>query len=140
MRVTQSSGENVATATYLGIHAQPSSSPYVATAACEAQRRLISKVFVIDKVAAAFSGRPPLLSRKYMLTPLPLDLSDETLLADSATIAREVAALDANGWNRTGECHQATMIRARRILMTVKDEILEVALGDPIYTSTEALL
>lgn len=74
-------------ATYLGIHAQPSSSPYTATAACEAQRRLISKVFVIDKVAASFSGRPPLLSRKYMLTPLPLDLSDETLLADSATLA-----------------------------------------------------
>lgn len=32
------------------------------------------------------------------------------------------------------------MIRARRMLMTVKDEIMEAALGDPIYTSAEALL
>lgn len=75
-----------------------------------------------------------------MITPLPLDLSDETLLADAATMAREVGALDANGWNCKGECHSATIVRGRRMLMMVKDEILEVALGNPIYTSTEALL
>lgn len=100
----------------------------------------MSQVFVIDKVAAAFSGRPPLLSSKYMVTPLPLDLSDEALMADADTLAKEYQALDENGWNKRNECCSATIVRARRLLMTVKDKIMEMALGCPMSTSTEALL
>lgn len=134
------SGENIATATYLGIHAIPYDANYVASASSEAQRRLVSQVFVIDKVAAAFSGRPPLLSRKYMTTPLPLDLSDEALMADADTLAREVEALDENGWSQRNDCHSATIVRARRLLMTVKDKIMEMALGSSTSATTEALL
>lgn len=134
------SGENIATATYLGIHAIQFDAGYVPTASSEAQRRLVSQVFVIDKVAAAFSGRPPLLSSRYMLTPLPLDLSDEALMADANTLAKEVQALDENGWNRKNDCHSATIVRARRLLMTVKDRIMEMALGSPAEASTDTLL
>lgn len=134
------SGENIAIATYLGIHAIPHDAGYVPTASSEAQRRLVSQVFVIDKVAAAFSGRPPLLSRKYMVTPLPLDLSDEALMADADTLAKEARALDENGWNQKNECHSATIVRARRLLMTVKDKIMEMALGSANSASAEVLL
>lgn len=134
------SGENISTATYLGIHAIPHDPSYVPNASSEAQRRLISQVFVVDKVAAAFSGRPPLLSSRYMLTPLPLDLSDEALMADADTLAKEVQALDENGWNQKNDCHSATIVRARRLLMTVKDKIMEMALGSPISASTDTLL
>lgn len=134
------SGENIATATYLGIHAIPYDPAYAPNASSEAQRRLIAQVFVIDKVAAAFSGRPPLLSSRYMLTPLPLDLSDEALMSDADTLASEVQALDENGWNRKGDCHSATIVRARRLLMTVKDKIMEMALGSPMSASTDTLL
>lgn len=134
------SGENIAAATYLGIHAIPSDPAYVPSASSEAQRRLISQVFVVDKVAAAFSGRPPLLSSRYMLTPLPLDLSDEVLMSDAGTLAKEVHALDEHGWNQKDDCHSATILRARRLLMTVKDKVMEMALGSPMSASTETLL
>lgn len=133
-------GENVALLTYLGLHALHDDKPYIPTAAKEVRRRLVAQVFVIDKVAASFSGRPPLLSRKYMLTPLPLDVSDEVLMSDSETIATAVEALDHNGWNRKGECSSTTIVRARAKLARVKDEVMEVALGNPEYTSINALL
>lgn len=133
-------GQQIALATYLGMHAIPQDSSYVPTMSSEARRRLASQIFVIDKVAASFSGRPPLLSRKYMLTPLPLDLSDEVLLSCPETIASAVEALDEKGWNQDGKLYSATMVRARRMLASVKDEVMEVSLGNPKYTSTEALL
>lgn len=141
-------GEVVATVTYLGYHAlgqgeeQESDRELTTTTtvAAQARRRLVSQIFVIDKVAASFSGRPPLLGRKYMLTPLPLDLSDEALLAGGETLARAVAALDERGWNTEGKFFSTTIVRARRLLAVVKDEIMELALGNPIYASTEALL
>lgn len=140
-------GQNVALVTYLGLHALQDGGgdtnkpgPYVPTAAEEVRRRLVSQVFVIDKVASSFSGRPPLLSRKYMLTPLPLDLGDELLLSDPEAIAAAVGALDENGWNREGRRYSTTIVRARAKLARVKDEVMEVALGSPAYTSIDALL
>lgn len=133
-------GENIALLTYLGLHALQDDKPYVPTAAKEVRRRLVSQLFVIDKVAASFSGRPPLLSRKYMLTPLPLDLCDEVLMSDPEAIAGAVEALDENGWNREGECYSTTIVRARAKLARVKDEVMEVALGSSAYTSIDALL
>lgn len=147
-------GEVVAMVTYLGYHAlgqqgeepdhaqaqeQPTTTT-TTTVEAQARWRLVSQIFVVDKVAASFSGRPPLLGRKYMLTPLPLDLSDEALLAGGETLARAVAALDERGWNTEGRFLSTTIVRARRLLAVVKDEIMELALGNPIYASTDALL
>lgn len=133
-------GENVALVTYLGLHALQNDEPYIPTAAKEVRRRLISQIFVIDKVSASFSGRPPLLSRKYMLTPLPLDLRDEVLMSDPETIAKAVSELDENGWNREGDILSTTIVRARTKLARVKDEVMEVALGNSVYTTLDALL
>lgn len=133
-------GENIALVTYLGLHTLNDDKPYVPTAAKEVRRRLFSQLFIIDKVAASFSGRPPLLSRKYTLTPLPLDLSDEVLMSDPETIAKAVEELNEDGWNRKGERYASTIVRARRKLARVKDEVMEVALGNPAYTSIDALL
>lgn len=131
-------GEVVATATYLGLHALAHDNEL--TVAAQARRRLVSQIFVIDKVAASFSGRPPLLSRKYMLTSPPLDLSDEVLLAGGDALARAAQALDEKGWNREGRFYSTTIVRARRLLASVMDEIMELALGNPVYASIEALL
>ncbi|KAF3764189.1 hypothetical protein M406DRAFT_330540 [Cryphonectria parasitica EP155] len=133
-------GEVVATATYLGLHAMPHDSTYMPTASSEARRRLISQIFVVDKVGASFCGRPPLMSRKYLLTPLPLDMSDEVLLSSPEEIAREVQRLDEQGWNRNGDHYSTTIMRARRLLMTVKEEVMELAMGPPMSASIEALL
>lgn len=135
-------GDIIATVTYLGLHAIPhDDETYVPTVSSEARRRLVSQIFLIDKVAASFSGRPPLLSRKYMLTPPPLELSDEALLEGGDTLTREVEQLDARGWGHEGKTYYSTtIVRARRMLAVVKDEIMELALGHPIYASVEALM
>lgn len=133
-------GEVVARATYLGLHAMATHGEEDLTAASQAKRRLISQIFVVDKVAASFSGRPPLLSRKYMVTSLPLDLSDEVLLAGGEIVTKAAQALDDRGWNQEGKFYPTTIVRARRLRAAITDEIMEFALVEPTYSSTEALL
>lgn len=132
--------EAVATATYMGLHAMPQDNSNVPDASTESRRRIVAQVFIVDKACASFNGRPPLLSRKYLLTPPPLDLSDDVLSCDHETIMKEVSKLDERGWNREGKLYPVTIVRARRALMVVKDEILELALGHPAVVSIEALL
>ncbi|KAK7420576.1 hypothetical protein QQZ08_010335 [Neonectria magnoliae] len=123
--------ETVALVTFLGLHAESETKPYRPTLVSENRRRLFSHVFNIDKVMVSFTGRPPLLSRRYVSTPLPLDLPDEVLLADDeAVITRAVQALDDQGWNTEGRLHSATLLRARVMIAFIREELLEVALSN----------
>lgn len=101
---------------------------------------MASRVFTIDKVMVSFTGRPPLLGRRYFSTPLPLDIRDEDLLADQETLTRAVQALDEHGWNRNGELHSATLTRARVQIAVIKDEMLEIALENSSKVSINSLL
>ncbi|KAJ4273442.1 hypothetical protein NW764_011987 [Fusarium oxysporum] len=80
----------------------------------ESKHRLAACIFTINKVMVSFTGRPPLIGRRYFSTPLPLDIRDEDLLADQATISRV----------------QITVI---------KDELLEFALKDSSKATLESL-
>lgn len=133
-------GELIGLTTYLGLHAITSDSTYIPTASSEAQRILMANVFKIDKVTASFCGRPPLLSRRYVRTPLPLDLSDDILLSDAGTIAKATFSLDENGWNTDGRIHSTTILRARALLAEIKGTILEISLSLPGSSSVEDLL
>ncbi|KAJ0349059.1 hypothetical protein COL154_013665 [Colletotrichum chrysophilum] len=114
-------------------------SVYKPTLASEIKRRLVYKIFVIDKVVSSITGRPPLLSRRYMLTPPPLDLKDDYLVADEETLTRAVASLDSNGYNTDGAAYSITFWRARAQLMIIRDEIFEISLGVEGATSAETL-
>ncbi|TDZ20707.1 Fusarisetin A cluster transcription factor fsa6 [Colletotrichum orbiculare MAFF 240422] len=132
-------GEAISLMTFLGLHAEPQKGPYKPTLASEIRRRVLYKIFVIDKVVSSITGRPPMLSRRYMLTPPPLDLKDDYLLADEETLARGVAALDDKGYNTDGAIHSITFWRARSQLMIIRDEIFETSLGNAANTSLETL-
>ncbi|KAF9869959.1 fungal specific transcription factor [Colletotrichum karsti] len=133
-------GEAVSLMTFLGLNVEPSkATTYKPTLASEIRRRLLYKIFVIDKVVASITGRPPLLSRRYMQTPPPLDLRDDYLLADEAALARAVASLDANGYNTDGAAYSITFWRARVQLMIIRDEIFEISLGTVGGVSTGTL-
>src|SRR6478735_2552796 len=97
--------------TFLGLHVGSENADYVPSLRLESKRRLAARIFTIDKVMVSFTGRPPLIGRRYFSTPLPLDIRDEDLLADQATISRARKTLDEDGWNRDGEMHSATLIR-----------------------------
>ncbi|KAM5357821.1 hypothetical protein ACJZ2D_015882 [Fusarium nematophilum] len=116
--------------TFLGLHVGSDKADYVPSLCSENKRRLSSRIFTIDKVMVSFTGRPPLLGRRYFSTPLPLDIRDEDLLGDKETLDRAVRDLDEYGWNRNGELHSATLTRARVQIAIIRDELLEIALGN----------
>jgi Fungal specific transcription factor domain len=130
----------VALVTFLGLHAQSNSASYTPTASSECKRRLFCQIFTVDKVVASFTGRPPLISGRYASTPLPLDLRDDVLLRDAASIKRAVDGLDANGWNTNsdGVLCSATIVRAEYSLACIRDEIFGIALGHQ-HTSVKTI-
>lgn len=120
------------------MHDTPAPSPstaYVPSLCSEYRRRVFTQVFNSDKFSVSFTGRPPLLSRRYCSTPAPLDLSDADLLADRATRMRAVAGLDADGWSTTGRVCSATLLRASLKTELILEELLEVALSNAPVTA-----
>jgi hypothetical protein len=97
-------------------------------------------VFSTDKTIAAFTGRPPGLSHRYNQCPLPLDLTDEVLLAPKEERDRAIAMLDSNGWNQVGEVTVATSTRAVMIHALILSEILELSLGPDCNYTNEHLM
>ncbi|KAL7796084.1 hypothetical protein V8C37DRAFT_373083 [Trichoderma ceciliae] len=134
-----SHGAAVSMMTFLGLHALEKEIPYTPTLCSENNRRLVAQIFNGDKFSVAFSGRPPLLNRQYCSTPLPLDLSDEDLIADEATLNKAVQELDERGWNTRGKIYPVTLIRARRMFAAILEEVIEVALGCRVCITLDEL-
>jgi len=70
---------------------------------------------------------------------LPLDLSDEVLLASKEERLHAVSLLDPDGWNTTGELTAATWSRAVMIRSLILSEILEISLGSEQQYSIERI-
>ncbi|KAL7919118.1 N-terminal binuclear Zn cluster-containing/DNA binding domain-containing protein [Trichoderma austrokoningii] len=132
--------ESVALATFLGLHAESNSPSYEPSLASESRRLLFAQMFVGEKHAVLFTGRPPRLSHRYAFTPLPLDLRDEDLLRGGDAIKEAVRNLDKNGWNTSGKVYAATFTRARYILSLLRDELIEIGIGKATQKVAIALL
>lgn len=132
----RSQGDLSAAATGLGLHRDryDNSPPSITT---EMRRRTWATVFSIDKTISAFTGRPPSLSHRYNMCPLPLDIDDEVLLASQEERIHAVSLLDSNGWNTSGELTSATWSRAVMMQSLVLSEILEISLGSEHQYSIE---
>lgn len=120
-------GETAAMATFVGLHAVPRSGRGTYSVATEVRRRTFTTIFIIDQIFATFTGRPPLLGRRYASSQLPLDLSDETLLDEPPE--QWFSHVDENGWNTEGKIYSTTVMRVRLTTLMIRDEILEVALN-----------
>ncbi|KAF2842237.1 hypothetical protein M501DRAFT_1013590 [Patellaria atrata CBS 101060] len=128
-------GALVATTLSAGLNTNPDTFPTETTIGLEARRRVYTTVYNIDKVMATMLGRPPLLSVRYSSTPLPLDLSDAALLCEDSSISAEITSLDSNGWNTNNRIHSATILRARAMFASIREGILEIALGPKLNSS-----
>ncbi|KAM0451209.1 hypothetical protein ACHAPV_010055 [Trichoderma viride] len=135
-----SGAESVALATFLGLHAESNSPSYEPSLASEHRRLLFAQMFVGEKHAVLFTGRPPRLSHRYAFTPLPLDIRDEDLLEGGDAIKEAVKSLDKNGWNTCGKVYAATFTRARYILSLLRDELIEIGIGKATQKVASALL
>ena len=120
--------------TFGGLHVETSQHTRP-TLSSEMKRRSLWMFYTLDKVLVAFSGRPPGLTRHYITTSIPLDLDDDDLFADEATLSHAIATkLDIKGWNTTNSVHATTMIRARGLAANLLDETFEIALGSQAAT------
>ncbi|KAK9784005.1 hypothetical protein SCAR479_00564 [Seiridium cardinale] len=131
----------VASLTFLGMHAEPFDDSYQPTFYSEISRRVLLPVFTIDKVQLAFTGRPPLLFRKFITTPMPLDIKDEDLFLDQKSLIEKVrTTVDDKGWNTEGGFYSATYIRARYKMAQFREQIAEIALGNDCQATVDDLL
>ena len=97
----------------------------------EFRRRLFCMFFAADKQLATFMGRPPALSRRYSTCKIPLDLTEEEMMATGEELDAIRSRLDPNGWNTSGVISPNTICRGWINVMVIRDEILELALGPP---------
>ncbi|RAL02539.1 Zn(II)2Cys6 transcription factor [Aspergillus ibericus CBS 121593] len=119
-------GDVVAVTTSIGLHRELSTDWNEVSFQHELKRRIYASIYNFDKVISTFTGRPPLLSRKYSTTQLPLEISDEDIL--SGGISDAVTNLDSNGWDRSDErkLYPTTVLRARTMLAKNREALLEV--------------
>ncbi|KAF2807241.1 uncharacterized protein BDZ99DRAFT_573110 [Mytilinidion resinicola] len=95
----------------------------------EFRKRLFVQAYGNDKSTAAFVGRPPRLSHQYCLLQLPLDLSDEQLMADGLDLSDALTCLDEEGWNSRGTISACTWARICAHNARIYEDILEISLG-----------
>jgi len=98
-------------------------------------KKLSANCFWSDKEIAMFTGRPPALSRHYHSCPLPLDVSDEALMAGGDVLQTEIDSLDEHGWNTKGMIHNATISRMMTLAAVIQDEIMELFIGNQEHFS-----
>ncbi|KAK8134061.1 hypothetical protein PG984_006073 [Apiospora sp. TS-2023a] len=123
--------ESVALTTFLGLHCIPRTTPYEPSVSSEVKRRLFACVYNIDKVISSFTGRPPLLNARHVSTPLPLDIDDDILLGDRARlleVARSPENLDESQFSNS-KLKAVTIIRARCLMAFIRNDILDISLG-----------
>ncbi|KAI1082156.1 hypothetical protein F5B20DRAFT_532246 [Whalleya microplaca] len=132
--------ETVALLTFLGFHVPEEGSTYQPTFSSELKRRFFYHMYTMGMVIVSFTGRPPLISRRFISPPLPLDISDEDLLSSSETFKKAIKRLDDKGWNTDGVVHSCTHLRARAMIASIREEIFEIALSSAQIASVGTLL
>ncbi|KAI0598429.1 hypothetical protein F4775DRAFT_183897 [Biscogniauxia sp. FL1348] len=132
--------EAVAMLTFLGYHVSDNDKPYQPTLSSEIKRRMYHQIYTTDMVIVSFTGRPPLLGRRFASTPLPLDIKNDDLFADRETFVKATARLDERGWNTDGVVYSCSPMRGRATIAAIREELFELALGQGQAISVEALL
>ncbi|CAG9940068.1 unnamed protein product [Clonostachys rosea f. rosea IK726] len=136
----RSHADCVSISLFLGLHVEQPTPHYKPTFCSQLKRLLLHRVFVIDKVISSFQGRPPLLSGRYIMTPLPLDISDRHFFSGKGDLDAAIQSLDENGWNTNGEVASITITRARAELGYNREKIIEIALGNGRDVNIDTLL
>jgi hypothetical protein len=123
--------ETVSLAYSLRLHAMSDSSLQDLHTWKQSERRLFTAIYILDKTAATFSGRLPILASHYCSTTLPLDICNTTLLHGKPNQISDFLSLgvDEEGWNTEGKIYSTTPLRARGLIAQLREEILAIALN-----------
>ncbi|KAF2163517.1 hypothetical protein M409DRAFT_57409 [Zasmidium cellare ATCC 36951] len=91
----------------------------------ECRRRTYARAYRNDKFISALLDRPPRLLKRRSNVELPLDLTDEELLAEPGELALARGRLTSEGWAQTGCISAATWARIRVVTAEMTEEIFE---------------
>lgn len=120
-------GSLTAATTAFGLHKPSTAEKPYSLLFIELQKRIFSSALGMSCELATFHGRPPGLTRHYLSNNLPLDGSEEEIMADDEDSLREKLCPD--GWNKAGKIYPATLGRAFMTSHLIREEILEICLG-----------
>jgi len=96
----------------------------------EIRTRTFVCLYAHDKVLSAILDRLPRIPRHYCSRKLPLDVNDDRLLSGGSPLEEILCGPDAEGWDGEGY-RPVDLLRARYILATLREDILNVRLGNP---------
>ncbi|KAI2603161.1 uncharacterized protein GGS25DRAFT_526202 [Hypoxylon fragiforme] len=138
--VWRSHAEAMALVTFLGFHVLEERDRHRVSFMSEIKKSLYHHMYAMAQLLVSFTGRPPMMSRRFASAPLPLDIGAEYLFAGHDDLVKAIERLDEKGWNTDGKMHFFTRIRARSILAAIREEIFEIALSNEQVASIETLL
>ena len=78
-----------------------------------------------------------MMGRLYCDVKPCLDIADEELFLPPHAFSVVVSRLDADGWNTSGNMYDISICRATWQLCSVREEILEIALGVNVLVTEE---
>jgi hypothetical protein len=126
-------GDLITTSITSGLHRLPDYATSKVTAASEYKRRLFCAIYCNDKTHASLNGTPPLLTRLFCDVQPCLDLPSEATFLPEDELTLELNKLDVNGWKKSDKSdntyYPATILRIKVQVCTIREEILELALG-----------
>ncbi|KAF2103596.1 hypothetical protein NA57DRAFT_72575 [Rhizodiscina lignyota] len=126
---------DLSTAVYeMGLHQDPGSTDTAPFFLKELRKRCFGTAYCADKAIATFLGRPPLISRQYSCSTLPVDLDTSAIMSSSpGELANHLAELDSDGWNvAKGHFVRATFLRVRMAISYIREDVLLLSLGTEI--------
>ncbi|KAF2452757.1 hypothetical protein BDY21DRAFT_294145 [Lineolata rhizophorae] len=115
----------------LGMHRTPDDDPSMPFFLKETRKRVFAAAFRSDKILCTFLGRPPRIPYRYCDFMMPLDLSDDDLVAEGEQLERALAQLDSDGWDRrpNRKVHSSSWVRMRYLMSIVREDVLELSLA-----------
>ncbi|KAI9845099.1 MAG: hypothetical protein M1837_005103 [Sclerophora amabilis] len=97
-------------------------------------------IYALDKTLSTFTGRPPLLLRRFSNIPLPLDITHEDLMLPDAEREVVTRKLDPDGWDPDGRVCPATFSRAQMLVALAREDVLELTLTFPKNVDSTTIL
>jgi hypothetical protein len=114
----------------LGLHREKRVDARTPFFLCELRIRLFGAIYVHDKYVSTYLGRPPHISYRHCVIQLPTDLCDDDICSNQTDLLNTLANLNG-GYARSGQLGRATLRRATTGHFIIREEILEILLGNP---------
>lgn len=129
-------GETCDLLVLMGLHQEKKVNASTSFFICQLRIRMFEEVYGHDKAMATFLGRPPRLSHRYCVLQLPLDLTDNEMLLEGPELEDALSRLE-DGWNTSNQFHRVTWRRVWAQHARIREDILEIALGNSDSMITE---